>query len=794
MRKLIILILFISSSGLFAQNIERVEYFFDIDPGYGNATEIAITPANQLELDLLVPMDDMDNGFHILYVRALDENGNWSNNFIRSFLKENLQSDVLPNVTSLEYFINTDPGYGNGTAIDIASPSAIMELSFTVDLTDMPNGYHTIYFRAKDAYGNWSMVLNRPFVVGINVPDVTYVEYFYDTDPGFGNATPIDFVVFNRVNLSVNLNLAEAESGFHTLYVRAKDANGSWSQTFIRSFIKESLQSDNLPNVVKAEYFVDEDPGYGLGTNIAIENPSYLTVLDFIADVTGYEEGNHIFYARAQDENGNWSIVYSEEFEICTGPEQPNLPVGEIQLCINSENTVYTTNEIVDAIAYEWHILPEEAGTISVTDTVGTVDWNDDFVGTAEIFVNAINDCSAGLSSDTLEVIVFPYPVAYAGENTSICEGEIINLIATGGTDYLWSTDETNDSIAVSPLQTTIYSVTVSENGCSDSAEVTVTVNPVYLIQEEATICEEDSLLWEGTYYLEAGTYDTTFISIFGCDSVRELTLNIAPNYFVQEQETICEGDSILWHGEYYSVAGSYYDNQTTTFGCDSIFELILQENPVYFFEETDSICEGESYNWQGNAYDVAGTYSAEYTSEFACDSIYQLELIVKPLPVASFTFTSNELEITFTNTSINASSYLWDFGDSNTETAENPVYTYASSGDYSVVLTAYSDYCGEVTDTQSLSITTGINSIEFGDIARIYPNPSKGIFYFVANSNLNNNLIVKIIDVNGQVIYINYQITKTIEKIDLSNYAKGIYFIQVRSDKYSSTEKIILE
>ncbi len=216
--------------------------------------------------------------------------------------------------------------------------------------------------------------------------------------------------------------------------------------------------------------------------------------------------------------------------------------------------------------------------------------------------------------------------------------------------------------------------------------------------------------------------------------------------------------------------------------------------NPLYAFPENYEICEGETYVWQGSDYNTAGTYIAEYTSFNGCDSIYQLELTVNLVPIAGFSFETNEAEVTFTNTSSNASSYLWDFGDGNTETLENPIYTYAASGDYSVVLTAYNDYCGESTDTQSVSATTRINSIEFGDIAMIYPNPSKGIFYFVTNNHLSNDLIVKIIDVNGQVVYANYQITKTIEKIDLRNYAKGIYFIQVRSEKYVKTKKLIIE
>ena len=58
----------------------------------------------------------------------------------------------------------------------------------------------------------------------------------------------------------------------------------------------------------------------------------------------------------------------------------------------------------------------------------------------------------------------------------------------------------------------------------------------------------------------------------------------------------------------------------------------------------------------------------------------------------------------------------------------------------------------------------------------------------------MNNNLIVQIVDINGQVIYTKNIITKTIEEIDLSNNAKGIYFIKLNSNEYSITEKLILE
>lgn len=56
--------------------------------------------------------------------------------------------------------------------------------------------------------------------------------------------------------------------------------------------------------------------------------------------------------------------------------------------------------------------------------------------------------------------------------------------------------------------------------------------------------------------------------------------------------------------------------------------------------------------------------------------------------PIASFTSMKTGLVVNFTNTSTNATSYLWDFGDSNTSTLTNPSHTYLP-GVYTVILTA---------------------------------------------------------------------------------------------------------
>ncbi|MDO8366277.1 MAG: PKD domain-containing protein [Saprospiraceae bacterium] len=64
-------------------------------------------------------------------------------------------------------------------------------------------------------------------------------------------------------------------------------------------------------------------------------------------------------------------------------------------------------------------------------------------------------------------------------------------------------------------------------------------------------------------------------------------------------------------------------------------------------------------------------------------------------LPAANFTFAVNGLEVTFTNTSTDATSYEWDFGDGGGSTDEDPVYEYPQAGTYVVVLKA-TNSCGQ--------------------------------------------------------------------------------------------------
>ena len=107
--------------------------------------------------------------------------------------------------------------------------------------------------------------------------------------------------------------------------------------------------------------------------------------------------------------------------------------------------------------------------------------------------------------------------------------------------------------------------------------------------------------------------------------------------------------------------------------------------------------------------YNAPGVYSVDLTvtNPSGSDMITQTDYItVDDVPSANFTQVTNGLSVDFTNTSTNADSYSWNFGDGNSSTETNPTHTYSADGNYDVVLAATND-CGSVTSTQTVTIST---------------------------------------------------------------------------------------
>jgi hypothetical protein len=184
------------------------------------------------------------------------------------------------------------------------------------------------------------------------------------------------------------------------------------------------------------------------------------------------------------------------------------------------------------------------------------------------------------------------------------------------------------------------------------------------------------------------------------------------------------------------------------------------------------------------------GLYSVTITGGNEFTATEQTFVDVNPLPVAQFTYNVTGLTVAFTNTSIGATSYSWNFG-SDTITDINPVYTFPSSGQYPVQLTANNQVCGAASTIQTINVSDiGIPVIDRKSMT-IYPNPVSDKLIIEANG-FTETIHFEILNSMGQVVFKGDFVGKTI--LQTANFAPGVYMVKLMNGERFMLKKIIKE
>lgn len=207
-------------------------------------------------------------------------------------------------------------------------------------------------------------------------------------------------------------------------------------------------------------------------------------------------------------------------------------------------------------------------------------------------------------------------PTVKEEEYATICEGD----------SYPWrgNTYRETDSY---------YDFFTTEKGCDSAYVLHLTVLPTYFHKDKDYICGGENYVWQGEIYTEAGTYTKTLqATIGGCDSIVELTLGVADNYYFEEEYSTCEGSVYSWHNREIKETGVYWDSLLSVYGCDSIYKLTITFNPTYHFVTRDTICQGQTYPWRDSLYAIEGVYYDQLATIHECDSLYELRLTVLPV------------------------------------------------------------------------------------------------------------------------------------------------------------------
>jgi gliding motility-associated-like protein len=313
-----------------------------------------------------------------------------------------------------------------------------------------------------------------------------------------------------------------------------------------------------------------------------------------------------------------------------------------------------------------------------------------------------LNVSSAGCtSSDDITITFNPLPVADAGPDQSICDGEVTLMAASGGTQYAWSpiTDLANPAsptTQASPLMVTNYTVTVTDaNGCVNTDNMTITVDPLPAVNAGV----DDSMCNGQNVQLDAsGAVNYSWSPIAGLNN----PISATPTFNGNATTT-------------FTVTGTDINGcQNTDDVTVTVFPL-----PVAAFAQPANACLGNptsfdnnctgtglAYSWNfgdgtptdntsdpTHTYNVTGNFNVvlSISDVNGCQATANSTATVLPLPSAAMNifdgqeFCENEL-IQFENESTGSiASLRWDFGNNEflpafpntTSTLQDPAFAY---------------------------------------------------------------------------------------------------------------------
>ena len=583
-------------------------------------------------------------------------------------------------IVAAEYYFDTDPGFGNGTAIPV-SPSGSINVTFDVDVSGFSLGFYRLFIRTMDGNGTWSQTQRQDiFITDIEptppqqTPDLVEIEYYFDDDPGFGQAEKIDPTHANVIDETFLAGIEGLQAGSHYFQVRVMDEHGKWS-----------LNQKQQINILLAADFVADTTEVNVLESVSFTNlstSSFGTInswqWDFDNDSVidsneenpewAYEEGGLYSVSLTVSDMINTATLTKENYINVIGDPLPEANFfADYTICLPNQEIHFTDISTGNPTAWEWDF--DNDGVIESYEQNPT--WSYPEHGSYSVALTISTETKE--TSTTVKedyIIVFSHVVINSNPvSQSICENESaqFQVSATGDSlNFQWIKDEIPipegaDSVLIlnsvqqqdsGDYRCIVYNPVSSDT--SESAHLTVFQSPLLYLGNDTALCYGESLL------LDAGPGFSNYLWSNG-----------------SSQQTMLVG-----------TQGIYWVLVTNPIGCSALDSILVSINSLP---------------------------NAKFTSHQSCGS-YQVD------------FTDQS----FSNNS-NIINWSWDFGDGattqDTSSVQNPSYTYSQSGFYSVLLntTDDKDCTGdtlisiEVLSPLSLNLGTDYSTCH-GEIIQIEP------------------------------------------------------------------------
>jgi PKD repeat protein len=341
--------------------------------------------------------------------------------------------------------------------------------------------------------------------------------------------------------------------------------------------------------------------------------------------------------------------------------------------------------------------------------------------GLFTVSLTVTNDCGTAIENKTLNIITVP-TANFSASSVLGCQELTVNFTNTSSNNsqtYLWTFPGGNPSTSTLFSPTVVYpndgvfdvslKVTNTQGTNTKLKQNYINVLPlpipyysVVVNQNTAQFTNNSqyqiSAFWEfgdGTTstqlnpthsYTNNGNYNVVLHSINNCDTIsltQTVTIALPPvaSFTPSTITNVCAGETVNFQS-------------TSGFSPTSYNWVFQGGNP-----STSNVANPIVSYPNGGNFDV----SLIVTNANGSDTLVQSShVLVNTAPIVSFTHVDDDLTISFTSSVNNGTGLIWNFGDGNTSTQQNPIHTYTVGGTYMVSLTAENE-CGPSSNTQTI-------------------------------------------------------------------------------------------
>ncbi len=725
----------LSTYSLAQTSIMHAEYFFDTDPGVGKGTALTITPNDSINLNKSITLSGLSIGPHEIFIRFQNSGNSWSLSESRWFNVVATPTFPSYQITGGEYFFDTDPGVGKGTPIVTGTLDSV-SINPSIPITSLPVGPHNLFCRFKNSNGTWGDFDTKSFVV-MSISNSTsaklnYGEYFIDSDPGMGKATPITFVKTDSLKSNFAINLGTGlTNGVHNITIRLRDSIGKWTLAESRFFNVLPAPEKTAP-LASLEFFYDKDPGVGNGFVLqSLGNKDSININAQALVNSSLTSGSHIIMIRAKDSIGRYSMVNAKQFYICSV-----FPVANFTATyVSFDSTVSFTSQTTGADAntqYYWDFNGDGANDNSFQ--------NPDYKYTNPGVYNVrLITTNGGVCGDTIiKKVIATNDTCHLTSafifQPKVTSNEVDFQDQSSGSigSYYWDFGDGFTSTQKNPIHiyklAGNYQVSLAikngSNSCTDFSSKVITVGTSGCQASFTDIVDTTKAAFTNN---SLGGSDLRYFWFFGDGSY---SLDENPSHvFANNAEynvslTISKADGTCSsQTNKYIQIGQVKCNASFTYFVDSTSNLVYFSDQIVgpstnlfwsFGDGKNSVQNNPTHAYAHPGYYTVGLNT--FNANNYCMDYYEQTILVGNANndcVADFIYQADTTsgKVNFYDASKgDIIGYIWNFGDSYELAQKNPQYTYAPAGYKNVCLTVVNS--NAITSFKCKPVYSGPNPI----------------------------------------------------------------------------------